>query len=359
MKFKKLTLIAFLSFFIGGCSNVSKASPRDSATTPQTEVTTIGNFIIPSLSGWEKELDIDPDGLGITLEYTHQFVEGGNVYFDFGYSSDYGYPPAKHREKPLTASEIKKREHTTLESLRGADIKNAGINIKVLDSRPTTFYDVPAYLDSIHINYSNDPKIIDTNDVKDLTFSDKRGIYVMSVSIDDAANSPQSQQMADQVWQKMLKEIQPIEVRKNAVKLAITKVVNQPKNITVTFKATNLTKQPLRLSNYSLSSSLRYLHLTSQSGKSIFLNGVKTQIPPTQEFGHIIPAGATQVFEIKASPGAYFVSQKTHKKLNADAIQKLKGEWKYQLQGDLHFADNAITHVYREPFLISGDAIVQ
>ena len=84
------------------------------------------------------------------------------------------------------------------------------------------------------------------------------------------------------------------------------------------------------------------------------LNGVKIQMPPTQEFEHIIPAGATQVFEIKASPGAYFVSQKTHKKLNADAIQKLKGEWKYQLQGGLHFADNAITHVYRDPFSISG-----
>jgi hypothetical protein len=195
--------------------------------------------------------------------------------------------------------------------------------------------------------------------VKTLYFSDGRDLYNLSVSIDNASSDLHSRQLADQVWQKVLKEIKPIEVRKNIVKLAITKVVSQPKNVAITFKATNLTKQPLRLSNYSLSSSLRNLHLTSQSGNSVFLNGVKIQIPPTQEFQHIIPAETTQIFEIKASPGAYFVSQKTHKKLNADAIQKLKGEWKYQLPGDLHFADNTITHVYQEPFLISGDATVQ
>ncbi|MEO6907029.1 MAG: hypothetical protein ABI210_03985, partial [Abditibacteriaceae bacterium] len=188
---------------------------------------------------------------------------------------------------------------------------------------------------------------------------DGRDLYNMSVGIDNASSDLHSRQLADQVWQKLLKEIKPIEIRKNAVKLAITKVVNQPKNITVTFKATNSTKKPLRLSNYSLSSSLRYLHLTSQSGKGIFLNGVKTQIPPTQEFEHVIPAGATQVFDIKVSPGAYFVSQKTHKKLDADAIQKLKGEWKYQLPGDLHFADNTITHIYRDPFSIAGNVTVQ
>lgn len=355
MNFKKLTLIAFLPFFIGGCSNVSKASPGDNSTSPQSKITTIGNFIIPSLPGWEKEIDIEPYDLGISVQYNHNFNEETIMNFSFYYS------PAPMGGKPLTASEIKELADRVIKGLSGTDVKNAGINIKVLDSRPTTFHNVPAYLNSIHINYSSDPKVIDTNDMKVLTFSGDRGTYTMTLIIDDAANSTPLLKMADQVWQKMLKEIKPIEIRKNAVKLSIVKIVNQPKNVTVTFKATNLTKQPLRLSNYSLSSSLRYLHLTSQSGKSIFLilNGIKTQIPPTQEFEHIIPAETTQVFEIKVSPGAYFVSQKTHKRLNGDAIQKLKGEWKYQLQGDLHFTDNALTHVYRDPFSISGNATVQ
>jgi hypothetical protein len=354
MNFNKLTLIAFLPFLIAGCSNSSKASPNDNAPSPKSEITTIGNFVIPSMPGWEKNSSVELYDMGIDLEYDRDLGEGDSVYFDFGYN------PAKKGEKTSTTSVIKKGEHAWLKAL--SDVNNdkkERTKVKVLISKLTTFQHSPAYFDSVHINYSSDPQIIDTYDEKALFFSDGTGTYDMSVGVDDALKDPHLRQLADQVWQKVLKEIKPIEVRKNIVKLAITKVVSQPKNVAITFKATNLTKQPLRLSNYSLSSSLRNLHLTSQSGKSMFLIWRQNSNPPTLEFEHIIPAGTTQVFEIKVSPGAYFVSQKTHKKLNADAIQKLKGEWKYQLPGDLHFADNAITHVYQEPFLISGDATVQ
>ncbi len=358
MNSPKLILIAFLSFFITGCGNTSKASPNDNAPGPKSEIATIGSFVIPSMLGWERNESISADNLGIIVDYNPDL----NQMASKGTNVDYGfyYSPADTEHKSFTASDIKATAFLVLKALaEDNNAKTTGIHIKVLVSKPTTFNHAPAYITSIHFNFSDDPKILDTHDEKTLYFSDGRDLYNMSVGIDNASSDLPSRQLADQVWQKLLKEMKPIEIRKNAVKLAITKVVNQSKNVTLTFKATNLTKQPLRLSNYSLSSSLSNLHLTSQSGNSVFLNGVKIQIPPTQEFGHIIPAGTSQVFEIKVSPGAYFVSQKTHKKLNADAIQTLKGEWKYQIQGDLHFADNAITHVYRDPFSIAGNVTVQ
>lgn len=368
MNSPKLILIAFLSFLIGGCSNASKASPNDNAPVLKSEIATIGNFVIPSLLGWDRTVDITPDKLAIGLQYIPNLnpmdSKGTNVYYGFYYS------PADTEHKSFTASDIKGTAFLVLKALaEDNNAKTTGIHIKVLVSKPTTFNHAPAYITSIHFNFSDDPKVLDTHDVKTLYFSDGRDLYNLSVSIDNASSDLHSRQLADQVWQKLLKEMKPIEIRKNAVKLAITKVVNQPKNITVTFKATNLTKQPLRLSNYSLLSSLRYLHLTSESGKSIFLNGVKTQVPPKQEFVTTIAAGATRVIDVQVPLDADVVSQKEETTARgnwkmeitpgADAIKNSKGKWQYQLTGDLHFADNALTHVYREPFSIAGNATIQ
>lgn len=354
MNSNKRKLIVLLSIFIGGYSYLNsyaaKAIPDADAASPKSEVITIGNFIIPSMPGWEKEMSGEPYDLGINLEYNRDLGEGDTVYFDFGYS------PAKKGDKTSTTSVIKKGENAWLKALSGVNNdKKEGTQVKVLISQLTTFHHWPAYFDSVHINYSNDPQIIDTYDEKALFFSDGTGAYIMSAGVDDALSDPHLRQIADQVWRKMLKEIKPIDVRKNVVKLSIIKVLNQSKTVTVTFKATNLSQQTINLSKYSLLSSLQNLSLrNSHSGKSVLLTGGKTQLPPLQEYGFVLPVGATQAFDVTASPGAYFMSPKTHQKLNVDDIQKTKGEWRYQLAGDLHFADSAMTHVYREPFAI-GD----
>jgi hypothetical protein len=179
------------------------------ADAPKTEISknesiTIGNFIIPPMSGWEMSVENNRSASPISLTYTKYLDNDADVEFEFHYE------PTKEGGNPPTVSDIKKRALVMLQGVLRANNYMDMPRVTTVSPRLTKFQHYPAYFVSTHMDYSKDPKIIDTDDSKIMIFADKTDMYNMVVDFSNAANTPQSRQLADQVWKKMLKEIKPV-----------------------------------------------------------------------------------------------------------------------------------------------------
>jgi len=182
---------------------IEKSANSTKNDTAESKGTTMGNFVIPPMLGWDKT--ITKDNHDYSLTYIKYLRNAANVEFEFHYE------PTKKKEKPPSVSDIRRRALVMIQGVLRANNRKDLPHVTTVGPQLAKFQNWPAYVILIHMDYSKDPKIIDTDDEKVMVFADKTDMYNMVVDFSNASSTPQSRLLANQVWKKMLKEIHPAQ----------------------------------------------------------------------------------------------------------------------------------------------------
>lgn len=169
----------------------------------ESKGTTMGNFVVPPMLGWEKT--ITKDNFEYSLTYIKYLDNDDNVEFEFHYE------PTKKAGRPPSVSDIRRRALVMLQGVLRANNYKSLPHVTTVGPQLTKFQQWPAYFISIHMDYSKDPKIVDSDDEKVMIFADKTDMYNIVVDFSNASSTPQSRLLANEVWKKMLKEIHPVQ----------------------------------------------------------------------------------------------------------------------------------------------------
>jgi hypothetical protein len=182
---------------------IEKSANKTKNDTAESKGTTMGNFVIPPMLGWDKT--ITKDNHDYSLTYIKYLNNNADVEFEFHYE------PTKQGEKPPTVLDIKQRASVMIQGVLRANNHPNLPHVTTVGPQLAKFQNWPAYVILIHRDYSKDPKIIDTDDEKVMVFADKTDMYNIVVDFSNASSTPQSRLLANHVWEKMLKEIHIVQ----------------------------------------------------------------------------------------------------------------------------------------------------
>jgi hypothetical protein len=150
----------------------------------------LANLIIPPMPGWD-DLTVYNRIPVTSLTFTKRIDLDKDVDMTLSFDYEPTQVNIKDRASVMIRHTLRMNEHQT--------------HVTVINPHPTKFQHWSAYTMSTHM-IDRYPQDIYTDDIKDMIFADEKYTYIIELDIANGSNVPQSHQMADQVWKKILTE---------------------------------------------------------------------------------------------------------------------------------------------------------